>query len=38
MKDEFKVEPIVSQIDQEAAAQGHSSFTAAASDTETTAD
>jgi hypothetical protein len=37
-KDEFKVEPIASQIDQEAAAQGIHSATAAASDTATTAD
>src|SRR5260221_14335829 len=36
IKDESKVEPIVSQIDQEAAAQGNSPFTAA--DTTTTVD
>jgi import receptor subunit TOM20 len=35
IKDESKVEPIVSQIDQEAAAQGNSPFTAAADMTTT---
>ena len=35
IKDESKVEPIVSQIDQEAAAQGNSPFTAAEADTTT---